>query len=578
MINPLFVMRKIRSLSEAIISKIAAGEVIERPVYAVKELVENSIDAGATSITVQIEESGLKSIAVLDNGEGMSKDDLEECFKPHTTSKLSSVEHLSSIRSFGFRGEALSSIAAISRMHIKSRTKHDTAGTSIELLEGKIKKIAPVGMPEGTQVTVYNLFYPVPARKKFLKSSRTEFRHIVELMTQFAFFHPEISFTFSHNGKTVFDLPATTDILQRIRKLLGEAVYTNLLPLAYDDSYVTISGFLVKPQMTSSTTHKQYLSVNKRGVTDKLVSLAVKDAYGTLLESVSHPMYVLFITTPYEAVDVNVHPRKENIRFVDNQLLYDAVHKAVAQTLQQNNLTFFNDFEVGIGLADGNKKRKYGYTQSVAGKLLKENQIPWDIRTITEIANFSDSVQMHDLYLVASSKNGIIFVDQHAAHERILYEQFLKAFKEEQKKQPQFHLQKPIFIDVSFSDSEILKDNIPLFEKFGFTVEHYKDNAFFIHAVPLLFQDRNIAVLLSEMLADILLEKRPKDIDRISQRMIAYLACRAAVKAGERLTKKQTKDLLEKLEKTPNKTTCPHGRPTTVVIDLKKIHAMFKRK
>lgn len=571
-------MAKIFQLPEEIISKIAAGEVIERPVYAVKELVENSLDAGATTISVHIEESGLKNITVIDDGEGMSKEDIETSFKLHTTSKISSIEQLHSINTHGFRGEALSSIASISRIHIRSKRKNDIAGTSIEVIEGEIKKIAPFGMPYGTNISVFNLFYPVPARKKFLKSSRTEFRHIVELMTQFAIAHPEISFSLHHNKKKIFDLPRTTTALERIKILFGENIFSQLLPVMYEDSYITISGFLTKPQVFSSTTQKQYVYINKRKVTDKIISLAVKNAYGTLLESTAYPIFFLSLHLPFEFVDVNVHPRKEQVRFVDTQRVYDAVHKAIAQTLEKNNLLFLNDDTFGIGLSDGLQKKRFGYTKSLAGKLLKENQTPWDIRPIVEIANFSDIVQMHNLYIVSSTKSGVVFVDQHAAHERILYEQFWKAFKQQQTEQGKYVFPKPRMYEFSLSESELLYEYLSLFEKLGFVIEPFKDTTFRVSAVPLLFQDRNHHQLLSEMLEDLQRGIGIKEVDKISQRMIAYLACRGAIKAGERLTKKQAKDLIEKLDKTPNKTTCPHGRPTTVMVDVKKIHAMFKRK
>lgn len=571
-------MGKIHTLSEELISKIAAGEVIERPVYAVKELVENSLDSGADTIIVSIEESGLKNITVIDNGEGMSREDIESCFKPHTTSKIYSIEQLLAINTNGFRGEALASIASISRMHIRSKKKDDIAGTSIELREGKVKNITPFGMPHGTNISVFNLFYPVPARKKFLKSSRTEFRHIVELMTQFAIAHPEISFSLFHNKKKIFDLPKTNTVLDRIKVLLGENIFLHLLPVTYQDNYITISGFLTKPQVFSPTTQKQYLYINKRKVTDKLISLAVKNAYDTLLEPASYPIFILSLQMPFELVDVNVHPRKEQVRFVDNQRIYDAVHRAIAETLAKNNLVFFNDVASGIGLSDGIQKKRFGYTNSFAGKVLKENQTPWDIRPIVEIADFSELIQMHNLYLVSSTKNGVIFVDQHSAHERILYEQLLVAFKENKKDKGKYLFPKPHVFEFSLTETEMLNEYRLLFEQLGFAIEPFKGNTFLVHAIPLLFRDRDPRRLISEILGDLYQGIHPREIDKISNRMIAYLACRAAVKAGERLTKKQAKELLEKLDKTSNKSTCPHGRPTTVVIELKKIHAMFKRK
>lgn len=564
-------MRKIQTLPPDVIAKIAAGEVIERPVYAVKELVENALDAGATSIAIHIEESGLRRITVIDNGEGMSKADLQECFKLHTTSKLSSVDHLSHIETLGFRGEALASIAAISNMVIRSRTKKSVGGIQIELKNGKIENIAPAGMPEGTTVIVSNLFHNVPARRKFLKSAQTEFRHIVSFLTHVVLANPEVRFVLTHNKKTIFDLPKTPDLLERIKLFLGTRTFANLLPFSYQDKYVTLSGFLAKPQEKTSSTSKQFLFINKRKVTDKMISLSVKDAYGTLIDPKSLPIFILFISLPYEFVDVNVHPRKELVRFADTKLLADTIHKAVSETLTKNNLTFYDDTGFGFGLSDAK------VTQSFAGRILKENQIPWDIRPRNELGTVLEIIQVHNLYLLTQTKFGIALIDQHAAHERILYEQFLTAFQSERKQSPQYHLHKPAVLELSFTEKELIEEHHGLLNSLGFALEPFKGNTYLITAVPLLFQDRKPEELVTEMLADFE-QERVRDVDQVSKKLIAYLACRAAVKAEEPLTKKQAKDLIEKLEVTNNNVTCPHGRPTKIVIDIDQLHRMFKRK
>lgn len=562
---------KIRILPPDVIAKIAAGEVIERPTYAIKELIENALDAKADSIAVHIEKSGLRSIIVVDNGEGMSKENLMECFKLHTTSKLSLADHLSHIKTLGFRGEALASIAAISTMLIRSRTKKSVGGTQIELKNGRVEKIVPVGMPKGTNVTVTNLFHSVPARKKFLKSDKTEFRHIVSLVTNFALAHPDVHFVITHNKKTVFDLPKTADVVERIKSLLGTKIFINLLPFSYHEDHITISGFLAKPQEKTFSANKQFLFINSRKVTDKQISMAVKDAYGTLIDPKSFPIFILFISLPYEFVDVNVHPRKEFVRFADTKLLTDAIHKAVSETLTKNNLTFYDNTGFGFGLSDSN------VTKSFAGRIIKENQIPWDIRPRNEIGSFTEITQIHNLYLVTQTKFGIALIDQHAAHERILYEQFLEAFVNEQKKSPQQQLSKPVILEFSFSETALFEEHKKLFENLGFVLEPFKGTTYLLSSVPLLFQDRKSAELISEMLSDLEQEK-VHNVDKMSAKMIAYLACRAAIKAGEQLTKKQAKDLLEKLELTNNNATCPHGRPTKIVIDIDQLHRMFKRK
>ncbi len=568
-------MSKIHHLPPHIIAKIAAGEVIERPAYAVKELIENAIDAKAAYITVQIEEAGLRKIVVTDNGEGMSKEDIQECFKPHTTSKISDEENLVGITSLGFRGEALSSIAAISTMTIKSRTENESSGSLVSLKNGNIEKISPIGMPVGTSITVDNLFHNVPVRKKFLKTPTTEFRHILEIIMHYAISFPNTRFFLSHNKKIIVDLPKNQNLLERIRMLLGNDVFAHLLPLRYEESYVTISGFISKPQITTYVTNKHFIFINQRKVTDKLITTAIKEAYGNLLETTAYPIFILFLTMPYEMVDVNVHPRKEQVSFVDNKIIFDAVRKAVRETLQKKNITFSNmnwlidETSNKLSLHDGN-------TRSYAGKLLKNLVLP-SVENETTIIKSSDIVQLHNLFLITQTSTGFIFIDQHAAHERILFEKFSEEFKKQKNKNNVYHLSNPITFDVSFSDNEVLSENIKLFETLGFIIEHFQGNTFKINAVPNLFQDRNPVTLIKELLDDLVQEKQTKSIDQASHRMLAYLACRSAIKAGDKITKSRAKELLEDLEKTPNNAICPHGRPTKIEMSLKEVNRMFKR-
>ena len=594
-------MKKIFPLPQNVISKIAAGEVIERPVYAVKELIENSLDAGADTITILVEESGLRKIAVIDNGEGMSLEDVKECFKPHSTSKISSEEELSHIHTLGFRGEALSSIASISRLIIKSKRAEDTTGTQIELHEGKIEKISPIGMPHGTEIVIEGLFGPVPARKKFLKSSRTEFRHTIELIISVALSYPNVHFSLSHNGKMIFDLPKPTptlpyqggskrssppekgeleEVFERINMLLGRDIFSNLLPVSYEDSYIKISGFLGKPQIAKGIASKQYIYINNRKVTNKQIAFAVKEAYGTLLQSGKYPVFLLFVSLPFEAVDVNVHPRKEEVRFINNQLIAEAVHGAVAKTLTENNLTFNNYWKHDLFPDEYSLKDaplSLPNTHSYAGRILKEDKFPWSLQTIIEVSPTTDIIQLHNLYLALPTQHGMLLVDQHAAHERILYEQLLESFKDKKKELALYKFSKPHVFELDFVESELLQENVAFFAEMGFAIEHFKANSFLLHALPLLLHDRNAKQLISEMLENISQEKKAKDLDEISRKTIAYIACRGAVKRGDKLTKKQARDLLEKLEQTSNNATCPHGRPVKVEISLDKLHKLFKR-
>ncbi len=562
-------MSSIIVLPQEIVSKIAAGEVIERPCYAVKELIENALDAKASVIEVHVEESGLKRIMVIDNGQGMSKEDLKLCFLPHTTSKIKSIEELVCIKTLGFRGEALASIAAISNLTIQSRTKDTVGGTVVELNKGKVEKIAPVGMPVGTIITINQLFGPVPARKKFLKSLQTEFRHITDTVMHYALSHPQIHFVLTHNKKTVFDLAKKDTSLERIKLLLGTEFWEHVVPVEFEDSYIKVSGFLGKPQIASKNNHKQYIFVNNRQVTDKLISLAVKEAFATLLPSSYTPVFVLFLTLPHETVDVNVHPRKEQIAFVNPKQFFDTVKLAIVQTLQEHNLTFrlamFKE-----------ESAKVSETQSFTGKLLKEIVLPWNTGSLQSTYQNADIIQIHKTYLLTTTKESVVITDQHAAHERILYEQFVQAFEKQKQQKQNYQLPKQKRIELSLAEGQLFEEFKDIFTNFGFDITTNK-TSIVIKKIPLVFKGRRIEKIIHDMVDDLQNERGVQSIDRVTQRMLAYLSCRSAIMAGEVLTKQQAKRLLKELENLPNNSTCPHGRPTRTTISIKQLSRFFKR-
>lgn len=570
-------MRSIHQLPQQLISKIAAGEVIERPMYAVKELIENSLDAGADSVIVHVEDGGLKRITVIDNGVGMSVDDLQESYKPHATSKIATEEDLHKIQTLGFRGEALSSIAAISKLIISSRQKDAASGNNIVIIEGNVQKVVPIGIPAGTHITVENLFYPVPARKKFLKGHRTEFRHILETVMHFAFSHPDVRFVLTHNGKSIIDLPKAESLLVRIQSLLGNDIFANVIPVAFSDSYISISGFITKPQITTKTPHKQFLYINNRKIQDKGISSAIKNAYGTLLEKQAYPVFLLYLTIPHEVVDVNVHPKKEEVRFTNARQMLDTVERAVTQTLAEHDIAYNSEtWKQELFLGDADPVFKGKSTQSFAGKLLKEQQLPWKLVSIVKV-DPTQLMQIHNLYLLANTDSGLAIIDQHAAHERILFEQYQQAFKEQKAQTKKYEFPKPKIIEFTPAECELLEEYNEELKRWGFEIEHFKEKSYILQRVPELLKDRDHKVLISEVLENLRIGEKQHDIDSSSTRMIAYLACRSAIKAGDSLTKAQCKDLLEQLEKTANNATCPHGRPTRVMIDLSMIDKMFKR-
>ncbi len=554
---------KIKTLPDHLISKIAAGEVIERPAYAVKELLENALDANADTITVEIEQAGLKRICVSDNGHGMAKDDLLESFKLHTTSKVTG-EDLIAIKSLGFRGEALSSIAAVSTLTISSKPKNETIGHQVQIKGSELLYSRAIGMPSGTTVTVENLFFNVPSRKHFLKSLPTEFRHILEIVTQNALAFSEVRFVLKHNSKVIFDLPKNQSRDQRIKALLGAETHQHFLPIAFEDGFLKLSGFIAKPQISTSSLQKQFLFVNNRRVFDKGISASSKQAYGNLLEVSSYPLVVLYLQLPSEMVDSNVHPRKEQVNFLNASQIFEAVLQAITQTLKEHNLTYQSH---SMGFFSKQLLQGKGSTKSLAGKALKKEVLGKD----------SEISQFHNLYLITQTSEGVVLIDQHAAHERVLYEQYLEAFKNQMAQKLSKTLDKPPELELSLTESHLLQEYLPEIEESGFKIENIGHNKFKITHAPEILSDRNLSQLLKEILEDYAENLPIKEIDQRSQRMLYYLACRSAIKAGESLSQTKRKELLKQLSECKTPYTCPHGRPTQIAISLEELEVLFKR-
>ncbi len=558
-------MATIHQLPPEIVAKIAAGEVIERPAFAVKELIENALDAEATEVQIFIEDAGLKKIQINDNGKGMSKEDLEICWKPHTTSKLTENNNLIGIRSFGFRGEALASLAAVSTLTIKSRREHDTTGHQVEIENGKMLKSIPAGMPHGTTVIAEHLFASIPARKKFLKSTQTEFRHIVEVISHFAIAYPTVIFLLKHNNRTVLDFSHNRNQTQRIEHIVGKETFSFFLPFKNNDSHISLSGYIAKPQMHSSTQSRQILFVNNRKVTDRLISLAVKEAFGTMLESNTYPLFILFLQLPYEMVDINVHPRKEQLAFFNNQSLFQIIKETALETLQKNNLTFQNLSW---------KRAGFGTTQSFAGKLLKQTVLD---KEDFQIKSDTPLIQINHLYILSQTKEGIVLTDQHAAHERILFEKLLKEFINRKRKRQTFQLTNPVILQFTTTENILFNQRKKMFKKLGFVIADSQKKLPIITHVPYLFQDRDPQEFIKQLLETIEEDVPLKEVDKISEEMIAFLACRASVKAGDELNESEMKKILENLAQTPHNATCPHGRPTQILLSIRKVNALFKR-
>lgn len=560
-------MSTIKELPQLLIAQIAAGEVIERPAYALKELLENSLDAGASQITIELEESGLHKLAVHDNGEGMSREDLELSFLPHTTSKVATEEDFRNIATLGFRGEALNSIAVSGRLKIQSRARGSTAGHEIVVEDGRLLSSCKLGMPEGTTVIIEDLFGNTPARRKFLKSSQTELRIIMDIFTEIALAWPSVSFRLSSNRKLLIDIPVAQDESERIEAIFGELISPHLLPILIQEGEVVVRGYISKP-LAERLPQKQFYIVNRRQVSYQLFSTHLKYAYGSLLEPRRHPFAVLYFSVPAHHVDPNIHPRKEQLSLLNEQMLAETLQKTVTATLQQNNLTYMPEY--GDTLHDGG-------TKTYAAKVLRKKVDTFG-KEFTEWKASGDVLQVHNLYLVVQTKKGLMMVDQHAAHERILYEQFKDEFETQKEKREVHQLDKAVVFETGLSEAETLREYLEALQEAGFEIDEFGTNLFKINAVPKLLHDRDPVALLQEIIGDIQSGLGAVSIDSRTNRMLSFLACRTAIKSGDKLTKEQSKDLIKRLEECKTQYTCPHGRPVKVEIPVPELEKLFRRR
>lgn len=556
-------MTAIHPLSSEIVAHIKAGEVIERPCYVVKELVENALDAGATRISIHLEEGGIRLIRVQDNGAGMSQEDLTQAVLPHTTSKIRTLEDIFHVSTFGFRGEALHSIAAVSKLSIQSRPADASVGLLLTAEGNSVSALQRIGMAPGTIVTAEQLFSTTPARKKFLSSRQTELRVTVELVSALALAHPAVSFRLVHNNKVLLDLPGNQSLDERAVEMVGAVAAQAFIPLKIDEPHLQVTGYIAKP-LPQGNTARQYLYVNNRTVSYPKLSLAIKQQYGSLLEPRVQPVFVLHLHVPVQLVDVNVHPRKEEVRFEHEQEVLKRVSEAVAETLRQHNLVYtLPQTEVDV-IKDGN-------TRTYAASVLKQEYL----RTQPSPEVMPRVLQAHNLYLIAETATGVLFVDQHAAHERILYEQFLKMYQSRQSET--ITLKQSLLWELPLADAMVVQEELALFHQIGFEIEQFGERSFKISAVPVLLQDRDIIGLLVDTVRDLREGIGLSRVDSRTNRMLSYLACRSAIKAGDPISQERAQELIQQLQNCIVPYTCPHGRPTEVEVTTQEFHKLFHR-
>ncbi|MEK9166712.1 MAG: DNA mismatch repair endonuclease MutL [Patescibacteria group bacterium] len=561
-------MQKIIVLSEELISQIAAGEVIERPASALKELLENSIDAGSDKISVEIEEGGLKKIRVSDNGSGMCAEDARLSFKKHATSKIKSIEDLFHVKSLGFRGEALASIASIARVVLE--TCSERIGTLVEIDGGKEIRFEESACSKGTDISIFGLFQHTPVRKKYMKQERTEYGHIFEVLANVALSHPEISFKLKNNNEEVFDLPGRQSLKERIRSLYGEAANA-LIPISYQQSNLILSGFVGKPELSRTSKKYQFLFVNGRPIEDRMISHAVKDAFHSLLMHEKFPWYLIDMQIDPNLIDVNVHPRKLEIRFLNQQEVFRVVMSTIHHALEANVLApiigqpkveFTREAEAGIRPVfelNADLRSVQSIREAIPQKLIEFEKVY--MRPIAQVANS---------YIVAESEEGLILIDQHAAHERVRYAGLMENL--ESKKIEKQAVLVPLELELGKDGFRIVKDHLADFELLGFDLEEFGGRTFLLRATP--FGVRNPDAFLNEIISD--LSSNP--VKDFRETLLTYTACRGAIKFGDNLTISEMEALIRDMEKTKHCSHCPHGRPAFVTLTFDGLETMFKRK
>ncbi|HWQ47797.1 MAG TPA: DNA mismatch repair endonuclease MutL [Methanosarcina sp.] len=672
---------KIRILDKDTINKIAAGEVIERPASVVKELIDNSIDAGATDIRIEVEKGGKRSILIRDNGCGMDRENALLAYKKHATSKLTRIEDLDTISTMGFRGEALSSITAVAKVEILTRPPEEITGTRIVIHGGTVLETSDAGTAPGTSVHVKDLFYNIPARQKYLKSDRTELAHITDTIMQLALANPEISFTLLSEGKPVIRNAGSSEPFKSIVNLLGPDTARSMLPLEYRTEDFEILGYISKPETTRRESDQLFLFVNTRPVASRAINKAIREGYYTKIPKERYPVAVLSLIVNPEEVDVNVHPRKAEVRFSREKELGDAVTFAIEKVLSENTLVpeirdkrdriFQKTFEVSgssgrlqvsetaetfgkkeagkdIGILektdlpesnkvlrdkadtyvypvkDTERRLKHserlldftaeGGAQEISGDKKLDNKIDQERekegeskKRITGIQESeiekaslkkrepvnksaekspkqkqksnTDSFenlrvigQVSKLYILAERGEDLVLIDQHAAHERILYEQVLKM-----KKSSVQELITPVTIDLTPKEKVLMEEYIPYLEDCGFGISEFGDNTYVVTFIPEIFGRLEDPEIIHDVVSDLLASGKVKKDTGISEKVCKTIACRAAIKGGAACSSRQMEELIDQLKKAENPYSCPHGRPTVITFTKGELDRMFAR-
>lgn len=641
-------MSYIRLLDNSLINKIAAGEVVERPSSVVKELMENSIDACATSITVEVKEGGIGLIKITDNGRGIPKEELRTAFLRHATSKLRTLEDLEDILTLGFRGEALSSIASVSQVEMITKTVDSETGSRIVINGGVVEKEEEAAANNGSVFIMKNLFYNTPARRKFLKKPATEGGYVSEVVNRIALGHPEVAIKYINNGNTVMQTNGNGDIKSAMLYIYGRQMASQMLGVSYSKEGFVVEGLVARPELSRGNRNYENFFINGRYIKSGIVQNAVEDAYKGKLMIGKFPVFALNLKVPANTVDVNVHPTKLEVRFSDENLIYDIMYNAVTKAFKNEELIpsvtwdkpkkiKSDNIQSTIDDININKKEDDDYTYNfepivkninvaerppISNEVFNEEdknpvlsamdklygdkftidrtQVKTDTAGIkTEVKktaiktpeikekeskpkeirkpffnNYRIIGQLFATYWIIEQNNCMYLIDQHAAHERALYEDFIEKFKTAAISSQQ--LLQPIAVNLSDSEKVVVEENMELLESFGFEIEEFGARTYAIRAVPYVFDaPSNVSFFMD--IVDTLADKNLKSIYDTKEDAIATMSCKAAVKGNDRLSYNEAQELIQRLLKLENPFTCPHGRPTIIEMTKYELEKKFKR-
>jgi DNA mismatch repair protein MutL len=601
-------MNDIIQLSETVANQISAGEVIERPASIVKELVENAIDADSENITVKIEEGGKEKIQVIDDGIGIKPEQVKLAFSRYATSKIEDADDLFSLSTLGFRGEALASISSISKIEVITRHKDEMKGKKMVIKGGEIKENTTIGAPVGTNITVTDIFFNTPARYKYMKTTRTEFRHISNILNKEVISFPNINFKFFHDGKNLLDTPGNGKVKDTIYSVFGKEMTDNLLYIKHEEQFVKIEGYIAHPSYNRSSRIHQYFYANGRSVESNLLAKALERGYKGYLDKGKNPIGFIFITLNPILVDVNVHPTKRRVKFSRYQTIMEVLENAVKSKLNSINTVKNINFK-------GNKNKQKGQQQSFQydnentkmnqsnqkqdnekqtpekSSLFKENRSKQGYnnqKQRTVIKNYNnkrDEIdldvefdfkitkifgQLYNTYIIIESEEGLYLVDQHNGHEKIIYNELLDKYNNDKDIKTQ-SLLTPVNIELSNTEMDIIMENQSTFENLGIHFEQFGPKSIIVNAIPIYLKDKNQKSVVRDIIDEIVKQNKNVEKSKLIEEALKYVACRSAVKAGEQLTNDQITYIVNNLFKLENYDRCPHGRPILLILSKEEI-------